>query len=284
VESEVNEVEQKHEQSALSLAAQAPIDQLPAVTSDANNLMGAIIACASNQNVDADKVERLLGMYERIKAANAKAAYFAALSDMQDDLPAIQERGIIGLSSNDKKNPKYALWEDINKAIKPVMKAHGFALSFRTGTADGKITVTGILSHRDGHSEETTMSLPVDTGAGRNAVQAVGSSTSYGKRYTACALLNITSTGEDDDGEKAGNGPYIDETQADQLLDLAGTAFTDPAKKAHLIARLCEKFKIENITMLRLKDFRDACQLLNDTITTVKDKARAAAPKAGETK
>ena len=66
--------------------------------------------------------------------------------------------------------------------------------------------MTGILMHRDGHREETTMLLPVDIGKGRNAVQAVGSSTTYGKRYVMCALLNIT-TGEmqDDDGHGAGD-------------------------------------------------------------------------------
>ncbi|WP_371924668.1 ERF family protein [Pseudomonas sp. R5(2019)] len=45
--------------------------------------------------------------------------------------------------------------------------------------------------HRDGHREQTAMLLPVDIGKGRNAVQAVGSSTTYGKRYVMCALLNI---------------------------------------------------------------------------------------------
>jgi hypothetical protein len=51
------------------------------------------------------------------------------------------------------------------------------------------------------------MILPHDSTGSKNAVQAVGSSTSYGKRYTACALLNITSRGEDDDGETAAKKP-----------------------------------------------------------------------------
>jgi hypothetical protein len=44
-----------------------------------------------------------------------------------------------------------------------------------------------VLSHELGHSEETTMTLPLDTSGSKNNVQAVGSSTSYGKRYTATA-------------------------------------------------------------------------------------------------
>ncbi|WP_409524602.1 ERF family protein [Pseudomonas sp.] len=44
------------------------------------------------------------------------------------------------------------------------------------------------------------MLLPLDTSGSKNAVQAVGSSTSYGKRYVMSALLNLTTRGEDDDG------------------------------------------------------------------------------------
>ncbi|HET9820175.1 MAG TPA: ERF family protein, partial [Rhodanobacteraceae bacterium] len=55
----------------------------------------------------------------------------------------------------------------------------------------------------DGHREETSITLPADTSGSKNAVQAVASSTSYGKRYTAGALLNLTSHGEDDDAFSA---------------------------------------------------------------------------------
>ena len=49
------------------------------------------------------------------------------------------------------------------QAITPVLAAHGFALSFRLGREPDRQIIKGILSHRDGHSEETEMSLPVDT-------------------------------------------------------------------------------------------------------------------------
>src|SRR3546814_10944018 len=86
---------------------------------------------------------------------------------------------------------KYALWEDIIEAIRDLLSEHGFALSFRTGRENDQITVTGILSHRDGHSEETTIFLPLDTTGAKNAVQGVGSSPRYGKRYAAPHLLHL---------------------------------------------------------------------------------------------
>ena len=104
---------------------------------------------------------------------------------------------------------------------------HGFTLTFRTGRDDDYITVTGILSHREGHSEETTMSLPVDMSGSKNAVQAVGSSTSYGKRYTTQALLNLTSRGEDDDGAAHG---AITAEQKDEIIELIRKTNADTVK------------------------------------------------------
>lgn len=170
-----------------------------------SSLMDVISRAASDPNTDVEKLERLLGMYERITAQQAKAAYTAALAQMQPKLPVIDERGGIKDRAG-KVQSTYAKWEDINDAIRPVLQAHGFALSFRVTTTP-KVAVTGVLAHCDGHSEETTMELPVDGSGSKNDVQAVGSSFSYGKRYTAIALLNITSRApqdRDDDGNAAG--------------------------------------------------------------------------------
>jgi hypothetical protein len=51
--------------------------------------------------------------------------------------------------------------------------------------------------------------LPADVGKGRNDVQAIGSSVSYGKRYAAMAMLNLITRGlaEDDDGQAGGGTP-----------------------------------------------------------------------------
>ena len=174
------------------------------VQAEAGSLMEVISRAASDPNTDVDKLERLLSMYERITERSAKAAYTSALAEMQPRLPVINERGRIVIKEKGTENvissSGYALWEDINEAIGPILHEFGFALSFRTGMADdGKVTVTGVLSHRDGHEESTTINLPHDSTGSKNAVQAVGSSTSYGKRYTTQALLNLTSRGEDND-------------------------------------------------------------------------------------
>jgi hypothetical protein len=207
------------------LPAETGAPQLPAPLSEAGAIVQMIERIALNPAADIDKFERLLEMQERVAARTAKAAYDAALAVMQPELPVIAERGGIRNKDGDVQST-YALWEDINDAIKPILSRHGFALSFRVERPEGLIAVTGVLSHRDGHREETTLSLPVDSSGSKNSVQAIGSSTSYGQRYTAKLLLNLTSRGVDDDG-KAGGSAYITDEQVGTIQELMESVGAD---------------------------------------------------------
>jgi len=230
------------------------VEESPLAAPDANAIVSMIERAALDPRVDMDKMERLLAMQERIFDRNARMAYASALAVMQPKMPVITERG--GIKNRDGEvQSRYAKWEDINDAIKPLLAEHGFALSFRTGTTiEGKITVTGILSHREGHQEETTISLPHDSSGSKNAVQAVGSSTSYGKRYTATALLNITSRGEDDDGKAAPND-WINEDQVGELVALMDDVGADRTRFLNFL-------KVDSFAHLPKRRFREALDAL----------------------
>lgn len=195
-------------------------------TSESAAIMQVIERAAANPDVDMDKMERLLQMQERVHSRNAEMAFNSALASLQSELPEITEKGEI--RHNGKLISTYARWEDVNRSIKPSMREHGFALSFRVDTSE-RVHVEGVLSHQGGHSERTSITLPADTSGSKNPVQAVASSVSYGKRYVAGALLNITSGGEDDDGQAAGTAT-IDEEQASRLVDLIEATKTDQGK------------------------------------------------------
>ncbi len=201
----------------------------PAV-SDATNIMQVISRIAADPTIDIDRLERMMDMHERVLNREAKSAYAAALSAAQPKLPVIVQRGEISIDKGKTVQSRFAKWEDINEAIQPVLAEHGFALSFRTERAGDQVIVTCILSHAGGHSESTTLPLPLDVSGSKNNVQGVGSSISYGKRYTASALLNITSRGEDDDGKAAGDGGYVNEDQADAIQALMEDVGADRAR------------------------------------------------------
>lgn len=177
------------------------------------SMMDFIQRAASDASVDIDKLERLIVLSESMQAKQAEQAFNAAMAQMQCEIPTVGE----GAQNSHTKNT-YATLDDINRVLKPIMQRHGFAVSFKVDNQANGIHVTGILMHSAGHREQTTLLLPVDIGSGRNAVQAVGSSTTYGKRYVMCALLNIT-TGDapDDDGQSAQAEQLITPAQAKQI-------------------------------------------------------------------
>lgn len=201
--------------------------------SEAAAILQVIERAAQNPAVDVDKMERLLAMRERVMERQAKQAFTEAKLRMRNALPEISMRGMITIR---EKNPPhniiqetpFARFEDIHAAVMPVLTEHGFDLSFKNGMApDGKVRVTTILSHVDGHSEETYFDLPHDSTGSKNAVQAVGSATSYGKRYGTLSILNIRVVGEDDDGDLAGRPDTITNEQNLELGTLADEVGAD---------------------------------------------------------
>lgn len=191
------------------------------------SIMAVISRAAADPTCDIEKMERLLAMHERMQAKTAEQAFNAAMAQMQCEIPTVGETGLNAHTKN-----AYATLDDINVVLKPIMQRHGFAVTFKVDHQANGISVTGILMHSAGHREQTTLLLPVDIGSGRNAVQAVGSSTTYGKRYVMCALLNIT-TGDarDDDGAGAVQEPVITAIQVRQIESLAAKC-SDKAKDA----------------------------------------------------
>lgn len=223
----------------------AKIDQPSQAMAVADPMYSMIERAARDPSVDIDKMERLMQMQERAIAREAKAAFDAAMSALQPELPAIGERGKAVVQGQVRYT--FALWEDINTAIKPVLMKHGFALTFRTDFANG-ITVTGVLSHAAGHREETSITLPADASGSKNAVQAVASTVSYGKRYTAGALLNLTSHGEDDDAYASAQEPEFDQAWIDKIADMTDKVSRD-AVKAEMLSEWGEPQKVPKALM-----------------------------------
>lgn len=246
----------------------------------AESIMSVIGRAAADPNTDVTKLERLLVMYKDIMTTQAKAAYTSALVALKPQLPVIDRRGRIEVREKTasgkrdgeiQQSTSYAYWEDIDEKITPILAKHGFALTFRSGVAqDGKITVTGILSHTAGHSEETTITLPHDSTGSKNAVQAVGSSTSYGRRYTATLLLNIRTKGEDDDGRIGGEDAEIETVEIDELQDMIDRSHSPEDK-------FLKYMGVEKLHQIKRRDIGKAREALNTALSVYQRKQKAAA-------
>jgi hypothetical protein len=179
----------------------------PAVQSaslDPREMWASLVEMAANPDVDPMKVKALadlqMQMLDYSKQEEFNKAKIAAIMEM----PEIDRRGAIKNRAGDVQS-RYSRFEDIYRAVKPVLARHGLAISFNVGNNGQMVTVQPILSHTNGHVEKGEfMSLPIDTTGSKNGTMGAGSAASYGKRHTMKAMLNIVDQGTDDDGRGAG--------------------------------------------------------------------------------
>ncbi len=190
-----------------------------------------IAAAARDPQVDPAKLTALLELRERLDARQAKIEFNQAFARLQTKLPRVAKNGTIDLGRG--KPIPFAKWEDVDAAIRPFLAEEGFALSFTGEPNASGVSMTCHLRHIMGHEETSTMQLPPDSGPGRNALQAIGSSHSYGKRYLACDMLNIVTKGTDDDGRATG---FITDEQALQVHDMISECGLDKARVGKLLA------------------------------------------------
>src|SRR6185312_5675879 len=139
---------------------------------------------------------------------------------------------------------------EIARTVDPILAKHGLSYRFRTLSDAATVTVTCIISHRDGHSEENSLSAAHDTSGSKNKIQAVGSAITYLQRYTLKAALGLAASA-DDDGKTAIADDPIDEKQLTVLIDLADEVGADKAK-------FCKYLKISALAELPMTRFSEA--------------------------
>lgn len=213
-----------------------------------NPLLGMLGQLATNPNFNAEAFREIVALIREEKAGVAKAEFNAAFAAMQAELPPAPKNG------TGHNNKKYARYEDIDKVAKPVLGKHGLSINHTLHQDDTKIRIRAVLRHSSGHEESAEIVLPLDASGSKNAVQAHGSTTSYGRRYTYISLLGI-STDEGDDDAQASTGDTITREQADALssaIDFAGAS--EERFKRH--------FKIAELINLPQSTFADAMEML----------------------
>jgi hypothetical protein len=135
---------------------------------------------------------------------------------MQQEMPVVDETA---KGANDKAF--YAPLEDVIKAVRPILSRHGFGLSHRTERLDnGRLRIVALLTHTQGHERQSTFDADPDVSGNKNAVQALGSTMSYGRRYTTLDVLGIVTAKSDTDGNTPIELPTPPTGYADWLHDL----------------------------------------------------------------
>ena len=171
--------------SNLALAEQAETQQVanPVATNESTAMLTMIQRAATDPAFDADKMQKMMEMYERHTDRTAAAAFNAAMVRAQAQIGPVFRDKI-----NTQTSSSYAALESIDKKISPVYTAYGFSLSF--GTADsslvGHIRTVCDCMHEGGHTKQYHIDLPIDSvgikgSVNKTGVHASGSTFSYAR-------------------------------------------------------------------------------------------------------
>lgn len=222
-----------------------------------------MLASAIERGMSPEVIGQLMALEERWTANKAKHAFNNAVADAKAALkPVVKNR----TGHNSKRYADFAAYAT---AVDPIIASHGLTYRFRT-TQDDKIKVACILSHRDGHSEENSLSGPADTSGNKNAIQAIGSTLTYLQRYTLTQALGLAAT-EDDDGKAAGIGETITDEQAATLQGLL-------MEHDIPLAKFFKVLGIDKLADLPASRFGEAEQTINDAIAIRAQKKREKEP------
>lgn len=235
-----------------------PVDQLPvAPVQTANPVMDLIAqAVAGGQSIDV--IRELKNMAKELADDAARRAFEAAMSAAKAEIPTISKNRVVDFTSQKgRTNYRHEDLGEIAKVIDPILGKHGLSYRYETVTEGGKVKVTCIVSHREGHSVRNELTADHDNSGNKNSIQAVGSTITYLQRYTLKAALGLAASNDDDaakHGQKADD--LLKPEQVETIRDLIDKTDTD-------ISKFCETFKVNALPELRVVDYDSAVRSLN---------------------
>lgn len=226
----------------------------PAETTRASALTPMeMLQSAVERGADINVIEKLMNLQERWEAHQARRAFDEAISAAKAEIPVITKNRAVDFTS--QKGRTHYRHEDLGEIVNvvtPILGRYGLSFRFRTITEAKSVSVTCIISHRDGHFEENTLSASHDESGNKNSIQAIGSTITYLQRYTLKAALGLAAS-NDDDGKAAGTQAQrtIAPDQVEQLR--AALSFRNIPED-----RALKRFKVEALEDIYAVDF-DAC-------------------------
>ena len=177
--------------------------------------------------LEVQDMKDMLALQKEYEANEALKQFNIALAQFKsEDILITKDANV---TYNDTSYNHATLGSIVGIAV-PFLSKHGFSHRWNTSQGDGGITVTFILTHQAGHSEQTSLFASPDNSGGKNAIQAIASTVTYLERYTFLAGTGLAVVDQDDDGANSEPVEYITADQQTVINDLINEVSADEAK------------------------------------------------------
>lgn len=182
-----------------------------------------MLQVAVERGDDLDKLQKLMDLRDRWEASQARKAYVEAVAGFKSEPSKILKSKKVNIPGGAKFS--HATLADVCDGVVANLSEYGLSHSFSLAQLEsGWVEVTCVLTHKDGHSERTTLRAPPDDSGKKNSIQQIASTVSYLERYTLIAALGLAAKDIDDDGRKGGAGdeqhPLVSDEQIANLQAL----------------------------------------------------------------
>jgi hypothetical protein len=182
----------------------------------------AMITQAIASGAGVEVMEKLMGLHERWEAMQARKSFDDAMAALRQNMPTVVKSQQADFG-NGGASYKFEDLSAVTEALSPIMAGVGLSFRWRTNSTPTGVEVTCIVSHRDGHSEETTLASGFDTSGKKNPIQALGSAVTYLQRYTLKAAVGVAAA-KDDDAIEAGRTVQAAPAKPTEPVKLTGRA------------------------------------------------------------
>jgi hypothetical protein len=196
----------KTKKKVTALAKVSP-KNVPAINASALVDPQALISQAISAGTNVDSMERLMSMRRELRAEWAKGQYFKAMSSFQKVCPVITKKNRVFEKESTRVRYKYASLDDIISQVRELLESFGFSYRFETKQDKSDVTAICISYHKDGHSETTSFTVPIDPKAFMSEPQKYASALTFAKRYTFCNSFGIATGDEDTDANDKSDIP-----------------------------------------------------------------------------
>lgn len=201
---------------------------------------------------------------ERLEQREARKAFDDAIASARAEIKPITKNRRVKFASRkaDSAGTDYRHEDlaEIARTIDPVISKFGLSYRFRPHVAPNEpVTVTIIVSHRLGYSEETSLSVPRDDSGNKNSIQAIGSAITYLQRYLLKTAFGLSASNDDD-----GVGAENDAVGSDELEVLSLMILETKSN----LAMFCKVMGVEALPDIPRSDMRAAISKLKEKAKT----------------
>ncbi len=160
-----------------------------------------LIAQAIDKSVPVETMEKLLAMRRELNAEAAKKVFDESMAAFQGECPTIVKTKAVPTKAGGLAY-KYAPIESIVEQTKVLIQKYGFSYAVKTETTPHGVRSTCIVKHKDGHSEESSMEVPLGNQTQvMSASQVTAAALTFAKRYAFCNAFGIMTGDGDNDGQ-----------------------------------------------------------------------------------